>query len=42
MTEFENTRNPILPLDVHVPDSEPHVMPDGKLYVMFADSAQTW
>lgn len=33
MIEFENTRNPILPLDVHVPDSEAHVMPDGKLYV---------
>ena len=33
MITFENTRNPILPLDVHVPDSEPHVMPDGKLYV---------
>jgi hypothetical protein len=33
MTTFDNTRNPILPLDVHVPDSEPHVMPDGKLYV---------
>lgn len=33
MLSFENTRNPILPLSVHVPDSEPHVMPDGKLYV---------
>lgn len=33
MREFENTRNPILPLDVHIPDSEGHVMPDGKLYV---------
>lgn len=33
MIVFENTRNPILPLDVHVPDSEAHVMPDGKLYV---------
>ena len=29
----ENTHNPILPLDVHVPDSEAHVMPDGKLYI---------
>lgn len=33
MREFENTRNPILPLDIHIPDSEAHVMPDGKLYV---------
>ena len=31
--KFENTRNPILPLSYHVPDSEAHVMPDGKLYV---------
>ena len=30
---FENQRNPILPLDIHVPDSEAHVMPDGKLYI---------
>ena len=28
-----NTHNPILPLDIHIPDSEAHVMPDGKLYV---------
>ena len=33
MREFENTRNPILPLDIHIPDSEGHVMPDGKLYL---------
>lgn len=30
---FHNTHNPILPLKYHVPDSEAHVMPDGKLYV---------
>lgn len=30
---YKNTRNPILPLDIHVPDSEGHVMPDGKLYI---------
>ena len=30
---YENQRNPILPLQFHVPDSEGHVMPDGKLYV---------
>ena len=33
MMFFENTRNPILPLNIHVPDSEAHVMPDGKLYI---------
>ena len=30
---FKNMRNPILPLDIHIPDSEAHVMPDGKLYI---------
>ena len=30
---YTNQRNPILPLQYHVPDSEAHVMPDGKLYV---------
>lgn len=33
MREFRNKRNPILPLDIHIPDSEGHVMPDGKLYL---------
>ena len=33
MREFSNRRNPILPLEYHVPDSEGHVMADGKLYV---------
>lgn len=33
MREHENARNPVLPLDVHIPDSEAHVMPDGKLYL---------
>ena len=33
MREFTNMRNPILPLDLHIPDSEAHVMPDGKLYI---------
>ena len=33
MLTHHNTRNPILPLDVHVPDGEAHVMPDGKLYI---------
>ena len=33
MREFKNRRNPILPLEFHIPDSEAHVMPDGKLYL---------
>lgn len=33
MKEFKNTHNPILPLEHHIPDSEAHVMPDGRLYV---------
>lgn len=33
MNEFCNRRNPILPLEHHVPDSEAHVMPNGKLYI---------
>ena len=31
--ESVNSRNPVLPLSVHIPDSEAHVMPDGKLYI---------
>lgn len=33
MKQYKNKRNPILPLDVHVPDGEAHVMSDGKLYI---------
>lgn len=33
MKKIKNSRNPILPLEVHIPDSEAHVMPDGKLYI---------
>lgn len=33
MINCKNTRNPILPLDIHIPDGEAHVMPDGKLYI---------
>lgn len=33
MRSIKNMRNPILPLDIHIPDSEAHVMPDGRLYV---------
>jgi hypothetical protein len=29
----KNTHNPVLPLDVFIPDSEGHVMPDGRLYI---------
>ena len=25
--------NPLLPVDIHIPDGEAHVMPDGRLYV---------
>ena len=31
--KFINRRNPILPPGYHVPDSEAHMMPDGKLYL---------
>lgn len=31
--EYFNSRNPLLPPDVFVPDVEAHVMPDGKLYL---------
>lgn len=33
MKEFRNKRNPILPLEYHIPDSEAHVMSDGRLYI---------
>lgn len=33
MKDYKNKRNPILPLEIHIPDSEAHVMPDGNLYV---------
>ncbi len=33
MENYKNKRNPILPLEFHIPDSEAHVMPDGKLYI---------
>ncbi|HHV11079.1 MAG TPA: family 43 glycosylhydrolase [Clostridiales bacterium] len=41
---FKNTRNPILPLEYHVPDGEAHVMPDGRLYVYgsFDDRADVY
>lgn len=31
--KYQNTHNPILPLEHHIPDAEAHVMPDGKLYL---------
>lgn len=33
MIEFKNTRHPILPLYVHIPDPEAHMMPDGRLFI---------
>ncbi len=33
MKEYKNRRNPVLPLQYHIPDSEGHVMPDGRLYI---------
>lgn len=31
--KHKNKRNPVLPLDIHIPDGEAHVMPDGNLYI---------
>lgn len=33
MREFLNCRNPVLPVQYHIPDGEAHVMPDGRVYV---------
>jgi arabinoxylan arabinofuranohydrolase len=33
MREFKDCRNPVLPPDLHIPDPEAHVMPDGRVYV---------
>lgn len=33
MKEFKDCRNPVLPVDLHIPDPEAHVMPDGRVYV---------
>ncbi|MDB8709942.1 hypothetical protein [Mediterraneibacter gnavus] len=33
MKKFKNKRNPILPVEFHISDSEAHVMPDGNLYL---------
>ncbi|MDD2355868.1 MAG: xylosidase, partial [Lachnospiraceae bacterium] len=33
MQTFRNCNNPILPIDIHVPDRDGHVMPDGRLYI---------
>ncbi len=38
----KNTRNPILPLEYHVPDSEAHLMPDGKLYIYGSYDDYDW
>ena len=31
--EYFNSHNPVLPPELHVPDGEAHVMPDGRLYI---------
>jgi len=31
--EYYNTKNPLLPLEYHIPDCEAHVMSDGRLYL---------
>lgn len=33
MQEFKDCRNPVLPTNLHIPDPEAHVMPDGRVYV---------
>lgn len=33
MRLFRDCRNPVLPPDLHIPDPEAHVMPDGRVYV---------
>jgi arabinoxylan arabinofuranohydrolase len=33
MIQHMNSRNPVLPLNFHLPDCEAHVMPDGRLYL---------
>lgn len=44
MRQYQNQRNPVLPVDIHIPDGEPHVMPDGKLYIYgsFDDGEQEY
>ena len=33
MKEYRDCRNPVLPPDLHIPDPEAHVIPDGRVYV---------
>ncbi|MHB1318931.1 MAG: family 43 glycosylhydrolase [Anaerolineae bacterium] len=33
MSTYYDCRNPVLPPDIHIPDVEAHVMPDGRVYV---------
>jgi len=33
MQVYYDCRNPVLPPDLHIPDPEAHVMPDGRVYV---------
>ena len=43
MTQGRGGRNPMLPLEHHVPDGEARVMPDGRLYVYGSyDTSDDW
>jgi arabinoxylan arabinofuranohydrolase len=33
MKKYKDCRNPVLPANLHIPDPEAHVMPDGSVYV---------
>ena len=33
MRDYWNSHNPLLPPELHTPDCEAHVMPDGRLYL---------
>lgn len=33
MKVYRDCRNPVLPVNLHIPDPEAHVMPDGRVYV---------
>ncbi|WP_160720605.1 family 43 glycosylhydrolase [Bacillus sp. USDA818B3_A] len=33
MKEYKDCRNPVFPTNLHIPDPEAHVMPDGRVYV---------
>lgn len=33
MQKYKDCRNPVLPIELHIPDPEAHVMPNGRVYV---------